>query len=472
MLRHQGGRAQVRRSKAFVALGLALMLVAPTSASADLRPADVKTSLLGTHHWYLQTHEGLEVDGGFLVRHRYDDGRVVVDDRRRTIRGEVPKVPAVREEAATAIAGARTGAARDARAELVVLAENRARLAWRVTTTTPRGPEAVLVDALTAEVLAVRELYVKATGRGRVFAPNPVVTLGDPTLTDADDADGASFAGAYRDVPLTALDGSGFLRGDFAYMDQPDAAQPHSEELRFDFRRDHPHFEHVMAYFHLTAAQMAVRALGFTDLTAKAQAVRPNGTTDDNSTYSAGDYITLGTGGVDDGEDADVIWHEFGHALQDEQFGIFNAPTYDMASLGEGFGDYFAVAMSELMNDGYDLPCVADWDAVSYSSTTPACLRRTDSDKTYADRAGGIHAAGMIWSRALWDINRKLGSVHANRVILQAQYAFSGAETMHDAAQLTVDAALALRGNKDARRVRDIFAERGLQSEVRPLPGS
>ncbi|HWC41004.1 MAG TPA: bacillolysin, partial [Actinomycetota bacterium] len=55
-----------------------------------------------------------------------------------------------------------------------------------------------------------------STGIGSVFVPNPVQSLGDQSLTDQKDADAAVPAAAYHDVALTHLDGSGFLRGDYA----------------------------------------------------------------------------------------------------------------------------------------------------------------------------------------------------------------------------------------------------------------
>ena len=54
------------------------------------------------------------------------------------------------------------------------------------------------------------------TARGRIFDPNPVVTLRDESLTDQKDADYAALQPAYRVVTLVRLDGSGYLRGDFA----------------------------------------------------------------------------------------------------------------------------------------------------------------------------------------------------------------------------------------------------------------
>ena len=53
-------------------------------------------------------------------------------------------------------------------------------------------------------------------GGSSAFVPNPVQSLGDESLTDQRDSDDAVPAGAYYPVTLTNLDGSGFLRGDYA----------------------------------------------------------------------------------------------------------------------------------------------------------------------------------------------------------------------------------------------------------------
>ena len=53
-------------------------------------------------------------------------------------------------------------------------------------------------------------------GSASVFVPNPVQSLGNESLTDQKDADAAVPAAAYHSVTLTNLDGSGFLRGDYA----------------------------------------------------------------------------------------------------------------------------------------------------------------------------------------------------------------------------------------------------------------
>ena len=94
-------------------------------------------------------------------------------------------------------------------------------------------------------------------------------------------------------------------------------------------------------------------------------------------------------------------------------------------AIGEGFGDYWAVTMSEPVSKGFDLPCVMDWDSTSYTSGPSHCLRRTDGTKTTDDIDGEVHDDGEIWSRALWDIHLALGRTTADKLIIESQFGFS-----------------------------------------------
>ena len=105
--------------------------------------------------------------------------------------------------------------------------------------------------------------------------------------------------------------------------------------------------------------------------------MRADAISDDNSYFSPMTRsMTLGTGGVDDGEDADVIVHEYGHSLQDQAVHNFGV-SRGGAAVGEGFGDYLAASMSALTTGGSPFDaCIFDWDAASYSPT--GCGRRAD----------------------------------------------------------------------------------------------
>src|SRR5215468_3615392 len=88
-----------------------------------------------------------------------------------------------------------------------------------------------------------------STGSGAVFVSNPVQSLGDESLTDQKDADAAVPATAYHDVTLTHLDGSGFLRGDYATVVSETGSPAQSPTNTFRYTRHQDQFEQVNAYF-------------------------------------------------------------------------------------------------------------------------------------------------------------------------------------------------------------------------------
>jgi zinc metalloprotease ZmpB len=328
----------------------------------------------------------------------------------------------------------------------------------------------ILVILIVPTALAAKPGPGLTTGSGRVFLPNPVAFLQDQSLTDQKDADYPALQPAYQVVVLTNLDGSGYLNGDWANIQSETGTPAYSPDNVFLFNRHDDQFEQVMAYYWVTEAQKYIQSLGFGSLyrpvNMESQDVRINQWGLDNSfSWDKHDVMRFGKGGVDDAEDAEVILHEYGHAIQASQstpFGAFGQ-SVEAGAIGEGFGDYWAVTVSTLLAPTPDPACVADWDAVSYTSSTPHCLRRVDLDLHYPeDLDGRVHHDGMIWSRALWDIRLALGNVIADTIILEAQFSFDPATSMPAAAQVTYDTARSLYGNKAAKAVYNAFAARGL----------
>ena len=310
------------------------------------------------------------------------------------------------------------------------------------------------------------------TGSAMVFVTNPVQSLGDESLTDQKDSDAAVPASAYYRVHLTNLDGSGFLRGDYATVTSETGNPAYSPTNAFDYTRHQDEFEQVMAYFWITEAQKYIHSLGFgvtrRPIDDVPQRVRIDQLGYDNSftTDYPVDEIRYGKGGVDDAEDAEVILHEYGHAIHFSQGFAFDSEQAD--AISEGFGDYWAVTVGDVVAKRLGVPnreplaCVADWDSTSYTSDVPHCLRRVDDDLRYPDALDGdVHDDGRIWSRALFDIRRALGHVQADTTILQAQFDFDGG-TMPALAQKTVDTAGALYGKAAANAVRSAFEARGI----------
>jgi hypothetical protein len=310
------------------------------------------------------------------------------------------------------------------------------------------------------------------TGTGSVFVSNPVQSLGDESLTDQKDSDAAVPAEAYYSVKLTNLDGSGFLSGDYASVISETGNPAYSPTNTFTYTRHQDEFEQTMAYYWVTEAQRYIHSLGFGEsrraVNNRPQHIRINQWGVDNSfaTDAPKNELRFGKGGVDDAEDAEVILHEYGHAIHFSQ--NFSFASEEAGAISEGFGDYWAVTVADVVGRSLGvankepLPCVADWDSTSYTTKVPHCLRRVDLDLHYpTDLNGEVHHDGQIWSRALWDIRQSIGNVKADTVILQGSFDFPGT-TMTALATSTVSAAQSIYGTATANAVRKAFADRGI----------
>lgn len=442
--------------------GVALSLLAINAQAAapkeGLRLLTVRDSLTATHTWYEQTYDGKPVLGAYYVEHvdkatgvkTVDDGRIAV--------GTVDVTPAVTaEDAKTKSAGVPEGA------NLKVLPGTG--LVYEVISDKGKGSERTLVHAESGAVVKTESLVKHADGTGKVFSPNPVASQQNQNLKDANDADSAVPAAAYKSVTLSNLGTSGYLRGDFASITGATSKLAKSTTRKFEYTRHNPFFEQTNAYWGITEAQKYIQSLGFTNVNNEAQKFTTLGLTDDNSFYDPSkDQITFGTGGVDDAEDLEVVWHELGHAIQDAQVPGFGS-TLDGGSIGEGFGDWWALIMSSA--DSKDttttpLACIMDWDSTSYTTTTPHCIRRTDTDLTVSQRQNEVHFDGQIWSRALFDIYKKFGRDKAAKIVLEAQFSYSPSTSFSAAAAATVATAKKLYGDADAATVKAAFTARGI----------
>jgi hypothetical protein len=297
--------------------------------------------------------------------------------------------------------------------------------AWRVTvfSLTPAVAATVDIGAADGHVVAVRDSRITYDGLASVFDPNAVVALKDSTVRTPGvdqggvdtDLDSAQLTKALTALPMREFDEkllpAGQLSGPYVFAHGP---APLDIDGVFGYTRGDPRFETTMAYAHIDRYQRYMQSLGFTGeaaINAEPQDIFTLPVMGfDNSFYQPGqDLMLMGAGGVDDGEDAEVILHEYGHAVQDAQVPGWGS-SHEGGSMGEGFGDFQAATYYARTSGGFQDECIMDWDATSYSSANPPCLRRLDEDKTYPDdMEGEVHADGEIWSAFLWDLRSKLG---------------------------------------------------------------
>ena len=455
------------------ALAIAAVL-GTLAASPPLRapPAELTAGPVTVSHGvrftrYAQTRDGLPVLGADAVVADAPGTRadLVLDRTRRDV--PAPPAPRVTRAAAvdTAVAGRRLSS--PARASLALLGDGR--LVWRVRVFTrePFTGTEVLVDAHSGEVAGTRPLVWSFFGAARLFDPSPVVEFGAP-LDDDGGADNPLLASLRLPVTLPRLtDVDGCLAGEWArarLYDKPAVDVCLTDRDFSEIGRDDDRFEAAMAYFHIDRAQALVQQLGFPNVLDRQLVIKADAIPDDNSFYdTTTGEITLGTGGVDDGEDADVILHEYGHAILDAQApGLFAG---DGAAISEGFADYFQGAISDLTgHPGEAAACVAEWDSTSFGLK---CLRRLDTTLTLAAAradpgcSAEPHCLGQVWSGALWQLRGQLGTT-ADQIVLQSNFALPTAPSFSDAARALLAADRQLTGGANRAQLITTLMARGL----------
>jgi hypothetical protein len=447
---------------------------------AQLERSGVERSFGARFLRYRQHVGGLPVLGAEAVLTDLPGSRAdLLVDRTRTV-GRPPPAR-LSGAAATRIAlrsiGRRALTARPRRSLAVLPLSSGARAVWRVLVpvAAPSGALELLVDARSGRVLRTRDLIVRASGRGRVFDPNPIVMLGGvgglPASGDSENPP----AFPYRAVGLPRLeDGSNCLRGPWVNATTAGSAVCATGRDFTAVTRSHDAFEAVMAYFHVDRTQAYIQSLGFTNVMNRQLLVRANAVAEDNSYYHpVTKDVELGRGGTEDGEDAETIVHEYGHAIQDNQVPGWGGSD-DSYAMGEGFGDYFASSIADRVTPraGFGA-CWSEWDAFGLGKPgNPPCLRRVDRGETLAQRRAACpaapphfgeepHCLGEVWSAALWAIRSVVGSAVADRLVLQSHFSLVPGATFAQAAHALLAADSALYSNAHRGTLRDLLAARG-----------
>lgn len=283
------------------------------------------------------------------------------------------------------------------------------------------------------------------TAKALVFRPDPITkanTIYAGDYVDNNDATNSKLDAARDtvDIDITYDNGTFYLENDFVKLVtlSPPLLNPVTSSTPFFYyNRSESGFEDVNVIYHLTKQQKYIQSLGFTNLVNYQIAIDCHGFNGaDNSVFNASTNppsIIFGTGGVDDAEDADVIIHEYTHAIMHSATPNTNFGT-ERSAMDEAFGDYLAASYSSTYDSYQDL-YVYNWDGHNEYWDG----RMTTSSAQYpADLQFNLYADAPMWSSALMRIERNIGRDAATALALQAAYSFSSNMTMAQAAQIFI----------------------------------
>ena len=359
---------------------------------AGLELDRIKRGLASTVTSFRQTVHGIPVADGWVTTIQGPQGEFVALHN-QSIEGWFdttcnPEKETISFEVSEDLAMEHAGASRQfapTRGEMVWLIgegnDKAARLVWQTTvfgvrehaagendtakqSSIEHGDFVTYIDAFSGQVISQENRIANFTdGEGEGFYPNPWQTQGSGnSLSDNDDATSTALENQHVSFVLEGLDeGTGLLTGEFvdlASLNSSDIADVDADEADrvYNYDRDDPRFEQVQIYHTVDQINRYFHDLGFDDDSGVPNGIRDFPTlanahwfTADQSFYSSGnDAIHFGTGGVDDGEDGDIIAHEYGHAIQNNQT---NWSGGESGAMGEGFGDYLAASFFQKVGD-------------------------------------------------------------------------------------------------------------------------
>lgn len=230
----------------------------------------------------------------------------------------------------------------------------------------------------------------------------------------------------------------------------------------FLFTRSESGFEDVNAFYHITTFQEYVQSLGFNNLANYPILIDTHANNgDDNSLFNPGSpsKLQFGDGGVDDAEDADVIIHEYTHALSYAAAQGTNNGT-ERQTIDEANGDYISSSYSRSINP-YKWENVFAWDGHNEFWDG----RFSVSTKHYpGDLQHHIYKDAEIWSATLMEIWSDIGREAADKILLESMYGYAVGMTMPEASELYIKADSALYNGSHYNQICSRFSNRGISS--------
>jgi len=379
-------------------------------------------------------------------------------------------------------------------AELLVLPDHPPRLIWRVIAWPDSIPVEweVLLDANTGELIQLLDQRMqlrpdppsKVDGRGRVWLFDPLTASGESfggAYVDNDDRDNATLSSLLIDVTLPdiMLDRNNMYRlnGPRVRIISSNAPIPiERDPANFNYTRSDPRFEAVMIYYFIHESHQYIQSLNTGDsdperiLTAD-----PHVDDRDNSYFQPSRYaLAFGDGFVDDGEDAGVILHEFGHVVMYDRL-PFGWRSSEANVLAEGFADYWAVSYRRYLMESGQVPKgdwrdVFPWDGVSWGG------RRADGDVHYnrikqqCRIRCNFYEYASTWSALMMDLWGRIGRQQADRLHLVAFSYLGFGFTLLDMVEALLEADKALNNGRFAKDITQVFEPKGFIETPSGIP--
>ncbi len=306
---------------------------------------------------------------------------------------------------------------------------------------------------------------------GKVFHPDPITPISKVyggVYVDNSDNNGVVLNPLRKEVSLQVTFENGLFALKNEYVEIVDMDAPFDNPVKsptpeFSFSRSLPGFEQVNSFYHITETQKYLQSIGYLNLNNAPILVDANAYNgQDNSSFNPNSNpapsLFFGNGGVDDAEDADVVVHEYGHAISYRASPNTNV-GFERRCLDEAFGDYIAVSYTrDEFSFGKNL--VFNWDGHN-----PFWVGRTVNNPDnicYDDilSFSNVHQYTTVFNAAMFEIYDKIGKTATDKLQIEALFGYSSNMTFTEAALMILDADTALFGGAHSIDIWDAFDKR------------
>ena len=242
---------------------------------------------------------------------------------------------------------------------------------------------------------------------GQFFAADTTGPTGNYALT---------FPGAGRARVTAALRGRHAWVRDASQrlstpLDTTTVSVPGSADLRFDDQNSTPAsrdaYYHLVRAHHFTRALDPGPALARLDRPMEARVDDPSGGCNAYWNGARLNFYAEGGGCASTARIADVVFHEYGHAVTQDCYQPWDPP----GDMNEAFSDYFAATLTGQPRIGNGF----------YGPGT--FLRDVERDRVWPrDASPSIHLQGLILAGALWDLRHAIGAAVTDSLYHYARY--------------------------------------------------
>lgn len=341
------------------------------------------------------------------------------------------------------------------------------------------GARIVYVDAANPHaVLRIYKAFATEVGQGTIFAENPVVTPTTSLQTFSNMDASTMLAGNF--VRTYNANFENWVRGFRIDLSVFTTAAEASRQ--YNYNTDDAKFSEAMGYFHINRVHDQWRSFGFNKLDKQipvfVNVTSSNGKGFDNAMYSRRDphqfktgIIIMGAGNKlnNFGHDADVYYHEYGHAVLDHvkpKFFETMESNYPFA-FHEGFSDVSDVAIT-----GNSI--VGEF-ALRYKNGSKFLGRNLNNNNTFPKNVilpgygkSESHHTGLIFGGAWWDLQKQIGAAAAQRTLYQSLRLLPNEMNFFDVRDAMLTADRNNNGGANQNAIQAAFEKHGITG---PDPG-